>query len=91
MSVQKSLSDELGNATSTELATVSQKKLKPCHSWVGGERPESFKTERVVPLENGHNGEHKVRCLQLHVALRKTHLVSRAQGAPANPCGLALV
>ena len=91
MSSQKSLSDELGNATSTELATVSQKKLKPCHSWVNGERPESLKTETVVPSENGFNGEHKVCCLRLHIALRRTPLVSHAQGAPATPCGFALV
>lgn len=66
----KSLSDELGNGTSTELAqplTTSQKLLRPCTSWVNGERPESFRVEKVVPTENGNSGEHKVcRFLYLH-------------------------
>ena len=59
----KSLSDELGNGTSTELAqplTTSQKLLRPCTSWVNGERPESFRVESVVPTQNGKSGEHKV-------------------------------
>lgn len=58
----KSMSDALGNGTSTELAqpfTTSQKLLKPCTSWVNGERPDSFKLEKTVP--NGITGEHKVR------------------------------
>lgn len=56
---QKSMNDELGNATSTELVTMSPKKLKPCTSWANaGERPESFRTEKIV--ENGRSGEHKV-------------------------------
>ena len=65
-----SLSDELGNGTSTELAhplTTSQKLLRPCTSWVNGERPESFRVEKIVPAENGRSGEHKVcRFLYLH-------------------------
>ena len=59
MASQKSLSDELGNATSTELATLSQKRLKPILSWANG-KPETFKSETVVPLDGGPNGEHKV-------------------------------
>ncbi len=58
-----SLSDELGNGTSTELAqplTTSQKLLRPCTSWVNGERPESFRVEKIVPTDNGNSGEHKV-------------------------------
>ena len=66
----KSLSDELGNGTSTELAqplTTSQKLLRPCTSWVDGQRPESFRVEKIVPAGNGDSGEHKVcRFLYLH-------------------------
>ena len=73
------LSDELGNGTSTELAhplTTSQKLLRPCTSWVNGERPESFRVEKIVPTENGRSGEHKVcRFLYLH---RRPRFVDRA-------------
>ena len=59
MASPKSLSDELGNATSTELATLSQKRLKPILSWANG-KPETFKSETIVPVDGGLNGEHKV-------------------------------
>ena len=91
MASQKSLSDELGNATSTELATLSQKRLKPNLSWANG-KPETFKSEKVVPVEGGLNGEHKVcrtspytcNALGFVHARRGTHVEPRQHGSTGN-------